>query len=207
MADISSTDSTQSLDFPDSAKGLIEKTVESKLVHRGKFLTLKLDTVELPDGKHATREFVEHPGAVMILPLFDDGRVLLERQYRYPIRKVLLEYPAGKLDPNESELACAKRELLEETGYTAREWFFLTRIHPVISYSTEFIDLYLARGLTAGESKLDEGEFLETFIADRSQIFEWIKSGHISDVKTIIGSFWLERIMSGEWQLGEPVSD
>jgi len=207
MADISSTDSTQSPDFPDSAEGLIEKTVESKLVHRGKFLTLKLDTVELPDGKHATREFVEHPGAVMILPLFDDGRVLLERQYRYPIRKVLLEYPAGKLDPNESELACAKRELLEETGYTAREWFFLTRIHPVISYSTEFIDLYLARGLTAGESKLDEGEFLETFIADRSQIFEWIKSGHISDVKTIIGSFWLERIMSGEWQLGEPVSD
>ena len=207
MADISSTDSTQSLDFPDSDEGLIEKTVESKLVHRGKFLTLKLDTVELPDGKHATREFVEHPGAVMILPLFDDGRVLLERQYRYPIRKVLLEYPAGKLDPNESELACAKRELLEETGYTAREWFFLTRIHPVISYSTEFIDLYLARGLTAGESKLDEGEFLETLIADRSQIFEWIKSGHISDVKTIIGSFWMERIMSGEWQLGEPVSD
>jgi ADP-ribose pyrophosphatase len=207
MADISSTDFTQSLDFPDSAEGLIEKTVESKLVHRGKFLTLKLDTVELPDGKHATREFVEHPGAVMILPLFDDGRVLLERQYRYPIRKVLLEYPAGKLDANESELACAKRELLEETGYTAREWFFLTRIHPVISYSTEFIDLYLARGLTAGESQLDEGEFLETFIADRSQIFEWIRSGHISDVKTIIGSFWLERIMSGEWQLGEPVSD
>jgi ADP-ribose pyrophosphatase len=151
----------QSLDFPDSDDGLLEKTVESKLLHQGKFLTLKIDTVELPDGKHATREFVEHPGAVMILPLFDDGRVLLERQYRYPIAKVLLEYPAGKIDPNESELACAKRELQEETGYTAREWFLLTRIHPVISYSTEFIDLYLARGLTAGESKLDEGEFLE----------------------------------------------
>ncbi len=105
MADISSTDSTQALDFPDSDEGLIEKTVESKLVHQGKFLTLKLDTVELPDGKHATREFVEHPGAVMILPLFDDGRVLLERQYRYPVAKVLLEYPAGKIDPDESELA------------------------------------------------------------------------------------------------------
>ena len=139
---------------------------KGEILHQGKFLTLKLDTVELPDGKHATREFVEHPGAVMILPLFDDGRVLLERQYRYPIAKVLLEFPAGKLDPNESELACAKRELQEETGYTAREWFFLTRIHPVISYSTEFIDLYLARGLTAGESKLDEGEFLETLIAE-----------------------------------------
>ena len=197
----------QSLDFPDSDDGLIEKTVESKLLHRGKFLTLKIDTVELPDGKHATREFVEHPGAVMILPQFDDGCVLLERQYRYPIEKVLLEFPAGKLDPNESELACAKRELQEETGYTAREWFFLTRIHPVISYSTEFIDLYLARGLTAGESKLDEGEFLETLIADPSQISEWIRTGHISDVKTIVGSFWLEKIMSGEWALGDPLSD
>lgn len=192
--------------FPDSEDGLIEKTVKSDLLHDGKFLTLKRDTVELPDGKHATREFVEHPGAVMILPLFDDGRVLLERQYRYPIHKVLLEYPAGKLDPNESELACAKRELREETGYTAREWIFLTRIHPVISYSTEFIDLYLARGLEEGEQKLDEGEFLETFIAERSQILEWIRSGQISDVKTIIASFWLEKVMSGEWTLGEPVT-
>ncbi|MGA7812879.1 NUDIX domain-containing protein [Caballeronia sp.] len=190
--------------FPDSDDGLIEKTVSSELLHEGKFLTLKRDTVELPDGKYATREFVVHPGAVMILPLFDDGRVLMERQYRYPVGKVLLEYPAGKLDPNESELTCAKRELQEETGYTAREWFFLTRIHPVISYSTEFIDLYLARGLTEGERKLDDGEFLDTFIADRAQIFEWIRSGDISDVKTIVGSFWLEKVMSGEWDLGDP---
>ena len=133
----------QSLDFPDSDDGLIEKTVESKLLHQGKFLTLKIDTVELPDGKHATREYVEHPGAVMILPLFDDGRVLLERQYRYPIAKVLLEFPAGKLDPNESELACAKRELHEETGlYGARMVFpdadssgdfVLDRIHRPVS--------------------------------------------------------------------------
>src|SRR5260370_1413986 len=164
MADISSTDSTQALDFPDSDEGLIEKTVESKLLHQGKFLTLKIDTVELPDGKHATREFVEHPGAVMILPLFDDGRVLLERQYRYPVAKVLLEYPAGKIDPDESELACAKRELLEETGYTAREWCFLTRIHPVISYSTEFIDLYLARGLPTPPTKLSQAEPPATLI-------------------------------------------
>ena len=114
----------------------------------------------------------------MILPLFDDGRVLLERQFRYPIGKVLLEFPAGKLDPNEDELTCAKRELQEETGYTAREWFFLTRIHPVISYSTEFIDLYLARGLTEGERKLDDGEFLETFIADAGAArSNWVKSG------------------------------
>jgi ADP-ribose pyrophosphatase len=191
--------------FPDSADGLLEKTVSSEILHQGKFLTLKLDTVELPDGKHATREFVVHPGAVMILPVFDDGRVLLERQYRYPVEKVFLEYPAGKIDPNEDELACAKRELLEETGYTAREWFFITRIHPVISYSTEFIDLFLARGLTEGERRLDEGEFLETLIAEPKQVFEWIKSGKISDVKTIISTFWLEKIASGEWALGDPV--
>jgi ADP-ribose pyrophosphatase len=191
--------------FPDSADGLLEKTVSSEILHQGKFLTLKLDTVELPDGKHATREFVVHPGAVMILPVFDDGRVLLERQYRYPVEKVFLEYPAGKIDPNEDELACAKRELLEETGYTAREWFFITRIHPVISYSTEFIDLFLARGLTEGERRLDEGEFLETLIAEPKQVFEWIKSGKISDVKTIISTFWLEKIASGEWELGAPI--
>jgi ADP-ribose pyrophosphatase len=191
-------------DLPQSDAGLIEKTVESVTLHQGKFLTLKCDTVELPDGKQATREYVEHPGAVMVIPLFDDGRVLLERQYRYPIAKVMLEFPAGKLDPDEDELTCARRELQEETGYSAREWIFLTRIHPVISYSTEFIDIYLARGLTAGANKLDEGEFLETFIADRAQLSEWVRSGEISDVKTIIGSFWLEKVLSGEWALGAP---
>jgi ADP-ribose pyrophosphatase len=189
--------------IPSNDDGLIEKKVDSVTLHEGKFLTLKRDTVELPDGKHATREFVVHPGAVMILPVFDDGRVLLERQFRYPVGRVLQEFPAGKIDPNEDELTCAKRELLEETGYTAREWTFLTRIHPVISYSTEFIDLYLARGLTAGDAKLDEGEFLETFIADQAQLMGWVKDGTISDVKTIIGVFWLEKLRSGEWKLGE----
>jgi ADP-ribose pyrophosphatase len=197
MADHTST--------PGSDDGLIEKKVESVTLHEGKFLTLKRDTVALPDGKHATREFVEHPGAVMILPVFDDGRVLLERQFRYPVGRVVLEFPAGKLDPNEDELTCAKRELQEETGYSAREWTFLTRIHPVISYSTEFIDLYLASGLTAGDAKLDEGEFLETFIVDHAQLMSWVKDGTISDVKTIIGAFWLEKLRSGEWQAGDPV--
>ncbi|MDR5820527.1 NUDIX hydrolase [Caballeronia sp. LZ043] len=193
--------------FPAGDEGLVEKKVDSVTLHEGKFLTLKRDTVELPDGKHATREFVEHPGAVMILPVFDDGRVLLERQFRYPVGRVLLEFPAGKLDPNESELNCAKRELQEETGYTAREWTFLTRIHPVISYSTEFIDIYLARGLVEGDARLDEGEFLETFIADEAQLMNWVKDGSISDVKTIIGVFWLEKIRSGAWQPREPAQD
>ncbi|WP_322014563.1 NUDIX hydrolase [Paraburkholderia sp. J12] len=181
---------------------LVETCVESTTLYSGNFLTLKRDTVALPDGKHATREFVVHPGAVMVIPLFDDGRVLMERQYRYPLARVMTEFPAGKLDPQEGALACAKRELREETGYTAREYVYLTRIHPVISYSTEFIDIYLARGLTAGESKLDEGEFLETFTATLPELLEWVRNGRITDVKTIIGTFWLEKALSGNWPLG-----
>lgn len=183
----------------DHDASLTEARIASQTVHEGSFLLVKRDTVRLPDGKTATREYVEHPGAVMVIPMFDDGRVLLERQYRYPIGRVMIEYPAGKLDPEEGSLACAKRELQEETGYTAREFLFLTRIHPIISYSTEFIDLYLARGLTAGEATLDEGEFLDTFVTDVPQMLEWVRTGAISDVKTIIGTMWLEKLLSGAW--------
>jgi ADP-ribose pyrophosphatase len=182
---------------------LAETCVESTTVHAGKFLTLKCDTVALPDGKHATREYVQHPGAVMVIPLFDDGRVLMERQYRYPLARVMTEFPAGKLDPQEGALACAIRELKEETGYTAREYVYLTRIHPVISYSTEFIDIYLARGLSAGEAKLDDGEFLETFTATLPELLDWVRNGQITDVKTIIGTFWLEKTLGGTWSLGQ----
>jgi ADP-ribose pyrophosphatase len=188
----------------DHDASLTETRIDSRLAYDGAFLKVKRDTVRLPDGKHATREYVQHPGAVMVIPLFDDGRVLMERQFRYPIGKVMIEFPAGKLDPEEGALACAVRELREETGYAAREYTFLTRIHPIISYSTEFIDIYLARGLTAGERKLDDGEFLETFITDLSQLTEWVRLGEISDVKTIIGTFWLEKVVSGAWQPGTP---
>ncbi|WP_116135015.1 NUDIX domain-containing protein [Trinickia diaoshuihuensis] len=183
---------------PDAS--LIETRIDGDTAYAGNFLTVKRDIVRLPDGKETTREYVVHSGAVMVIPLFDDGRVLLERQYRYPICKVMIEFPAGKLDPNEGALACAERELREETGYSAREYTFLTRIHPIISYSTEFIDIFLARGLTQGEPELDEGEFLEVFTADAAQLGEWIRSGEVSDVKTIIGHFWLEKVLSGAWQ-------
>ncbi|WP_262389467.1 NUDIX domain-containing protein [Cupriavidus campinensis] len=175
----------------------------SATLHRGKFLTLKQDIVRLPDGKQAGREYVLHPGAVMMIPLFDDGTVLMERQFRYPVGEVMLEFPAGKLDPEEGALRCGQRELREETGYTAQRWDYLTRIHPVISYSTEFIDLFLARDLTAGESQLDDGEFLETFITPAGQVIDWVRQGRITDVKTIIGAFWVEKILSGTWQPGE----
>jgi ADP-ribose pyrophosphatase len=191
-------------DLPDHDAALTETCVDSKTVHQGPFLTVKCDTVRLPDGKQATREYVQHPGAVMVIPLFDDGRVLLESQYRYPMGKVMVEYPAGKLDLDESALTCAIRELREETGYTAREYVYLTRVHPIISYSTEFIDIYVARGLTAGERKLDDGEFLELFTATVPQVSEWVRTGKITDVKTIIGTFWLEKLLSGAWPMAAP---
>lgn len=180
---------------------LREHCESSTLVHEGAFLTVKCDKVRLPDGKLATREYVQHAGAVMILPLFDDGTVLVEKQFRYPLGRVLTEYPAGKLDPGEDPVVCAHRELLEETGYSASQMTFLTRINPVISYSTEFIDLYLARGLTPGRQQLDEGEFLELEIVSPQRMIDAVRSGQISDVKTIIGTFWLEKILSGAWPL------
>jgi ADP-ribose pyrophosphatase len=185
--------------IPSDDVHLVETRLDGQTLYDGHFLTLKRDTVRLPDGKMATREFVEHPGAVMVLPLLDDGRVLMERQYRYPLGRVMIEFPAGKLDPQEGALACAQRELREETGYRANEFVYLTRIHPVISYSTEFIDLYLARGLTEGERALDDGEFLETIVVELAILHEWIRRGEVSDVKTIIGAFWLEKILSGVW--------
>ncbi|WP_275760774.1 NUDIX domain-containing protein [Ralstonia pseudosolanacearum] len=196
-----SADANEAVSDPDA--GLRETQVASALLHQGKFLTLKQDIVRLPDGRNASREYLIHPGAVMMIPLFDDGTVLMERQFRYPVGKVMIEFPAGKLDPREGALACGKRELREETGYVAQRWDFLTRIHPVISYSTEFIDLYLARDLQPGASALDEGEFLETFIAPAGQLIDWVRTGTISDVKTIIGVFWLEKILSGTWTPGD----
>ena len=185
---------------PHHHASLTETRIAGELAYDGNFLKVKRDTVRLPDGKETTREYVVHSGAVMVIPLFDDGRVLLERQFRYPIGKVMTEFPAGKLDPDEGALACAERELREETGYSASDYTFLTRIHPIISYSTEFIDIFLARGLTEGERKLDDGEFLEIFTADAQQLGEWIRTGEITDVKTIIGHFWLEKVLSGAWQ-------
>ena len=180
---------------------LAETCVDSTTVYAGNFLTLKRDTVALPDGKHATREYVVHPGAVMVIPLFDDGRVLMERQYRYPLSRVMTEFPAGKLDPEEGALACAKRELREETGYTAREYIYLTRIHPVISYSTEFIDIWFARGLTLGQRHLDAGEFLDVFTATPFELLQWCFEGAVTDAKTLTGALWLQNVLSGAWTL------
>lgn len=187
---------------------LKEHYVDGSLVYDGAFLKVQCDSVKLPDGKRTVREYFRHPGAVVILPLFDDGTVLLERQFRYPLDQVFIEFPAGKIDHREDPLACAKRELLEETGYTATDWHFLCTIHNAIAYSDEHLDIYLARGLTAGERKLDEGEFLDIFKAPLSDLLDWVKIGVVTDVKTIIGAFWLDKLAQGGstpdgWQLSK----
>jgi ADP-ribose pyrophosphatase len=180
---------------------LVEIRTDSVEILKGNFLHALRDTVRLPDGKQATREYVIHSGAVMIVAQLDDGRLVLERQYRYPMRAVMVEFPAGKLDPGEGSLACAQRELLEETGYTAREWARAGVLHPVISYSTEFIDIWFARGLTLGERKLDAGEFLDVFTATPAELLAWCANGKVTDAKTLTGALWLQNVSSGAWAL------
>ena len=180
---------------------LTETRVASQELLRGHFLHAMRDTVRLPDGKEATREYVIHPGAVMVVAELPDGRLVLERQFRYPVQSVMVEFPAGKLDPGEDSLACAQRELLEETGYTARQWARAGVLHPVISYSTEFIDIWFARELTAGERQLDAGEFLDVFSASADELLQWCRDGRITDAKTLTGMLWLQNLRSGAWSL------
>ena len=185
---------------PDDAH-LIETRVASQELLRGHFLHAMRDTVRLPDGQEASREYFIHPGSVMVVAELPDGRLVLERQFRYPVQSVMVEFPAGKLDPGEDSLACAKRELLEETGYTARHWARAGVLHPVISYSTEFIDIWFARELTAGERQLDAGEFLDVFSASADELLQWCRDGRITDAKTLTGVLWLQNLRSGAWSL------
>ena len=191
MADLS-FDSPNFADLAQGDRHIKETTLTSKEVYSGYYLKLIQDQVQLPDGQTAGREYLIHPGAVAIVPILPDGRVLLERQYRYPLHKAFIEIPAGKLDQGEDTLSCAKRELKEETGFIAKEWHFLGKIHPIISHSTEFIDIYLAKDLTKTQANLDEGEFLDVFGASQKEIGDWIKEGLITDVKTIISFYWLQ---------------
>ena len=179
---------------------LEETTVASERVFDGVFLHVNRDTVRMPDGRESAREYILHPGAVMMIPILPDGRVVMERQWRHPLGRAFIEFPAGKIDVGEPPLATCIRELSEETGYSAGRFTFITTINNAISYSNEHIDLYLAEDLTAGEAKLDEGEFLDVLDVEPAQVLAWVREGTITDVKTIIGAFWLEKIVSGRWR-------
>lgn len=176
-------------------RDLTERFVSGEEVYAGNFFRLRRDVVRLPDGTHAVREYIRHPGAVAVVALFEDGRVLLERQHRYPHGRDFIEIPAGKLEPDEPHEQTAKRELLEETGYAAAEWTWLGIIHNAIAYSDEGIELWLARGLEKREAKLDEGEFLEVLTLSFDEALAMIGHGRITDAKTVVGLLWVQSFL------------
>jgi ADP-ribose pyrophosphatase len=183
---------------------LIEHRVHQEELLRGHFLHVLRDTVQLPNQNLATREYVVHPGAVMVIPMLDtsDGlRLVMERQFRYPVGQVMTEFPAGKLDPGEDPWLCAQRELLEETGYTARQWARAGVLHPVISYSTEVIEIWFAKDLSLGQRQLDQDEFLDVFTATPADLMAACQQGLLTDAKTLTGLLWLQNVQSGQWPL------
>ena len=179
---------------------LHEEELESTQLYRGRLLDVRLDRVRLPDGSEATREYVKHQGAAVVIPVLDNGALLFERQYRYPLRQVFYEFPAGKIDPGEEAFATAKRELLEETGYTAQTWRHLGVMHPCVGYSDERIEIFLANGLQQQTAqRLDHGEFLEVFEMSLENALNAVQQGRITDAKTITGLFWAEKILNSGW--------
>jgi len=180
---------------------LRETVIEARQAWRGSFLDVRSDRVALPDGSETLREYIVHPGAVMIVPLLGDDRVVVERQWRYPMGRAMLEFPAGKLEPGEPVLDCAVRELIEETGYRAAEWARAGILHNAIGYSDEGIEIWFARGLTLGERSLDAGEFLDVFEASIDSLEDAARRGEVTDAKTLIGLLWLAHWRAGRWPL------
>lgn len=176
-----------------------ETPIESEPVFDGVLLHVRRDAVLLPNGARATREYIRHPGAAMIIARPDPDSIVLERQFRYPLARHFIELPAGKIDPGEDPLATAQRELREECGYTAAHWRHLATLHPCISYSDERIELYLADGLTQVGNALDEDEFLEVMTVPLSRALDWVREGRITEAKAVTGLLWAEKIRSGEW--------
>ena len=173
---------------------LKETKISSEQKFSGRLIDLYLDQVELPNGETTTREWIDHPGAVCLIPILPDGKICLIRQFRYGPREEFIEIPAGKLDAGEAPLDCAYRELEEETGYRTNKLTFLTNIHPAIGFSNEKMWMYLAEELELSKQKLDEDEFLELLPTPLNQAIEWVFSGKITDVKTIIGIMWLKEL-------------
>jgi ADP-ribose pyrophosphatase len=180
---------------------LREETTHSEQVYSGTFLDVRRDRIRLPDGASAQREYIVHPGAVMVVPLLADGRLVVERQWRHPLARVMLEFPAGKLDAGESPWQCAVRELVEETGYRATEWARAGILHNAIAYSNEGIEVWFARGLTPGARQLDRGEFLDVGSASADELDALAQRGELTDAKTLVGLLWLHNWRAGRWPL------
>ena len=180
---------------------LREHTTSREELLKGNFLHIVREHVRLPDGSAATREFVLHPGAVAVVPLLDDGRIVLERQYRHPTRQVMIEIPAGKLDAGEQPLVCGQRELLEETGYVAREWAYAFTMYPTVAYSDEAIHIWFARGLEQRGARLDAGEFLDVFSATPEEFLDWCRECKVRDSKTLAAAVWIQNVVAGAWKL------
>lgn len=180
---------------------LIETKICSEQVYNGNFLSLLRDTVLLPNGKQATREFVVHPGAVVVVAFLDDGSIVLERQYRYPVGQVMVEFPAGKLDAGENPQFCGQREFLEETGYSAKLWAYAGPMHMAMAYSDEVIHIFFAKELTLGERSLDDGESLDVFTATPAELLAMCSQGLVTDAKTLTCTLWLQNVLSGVWPL------
>ena len=174
-------------------KKLKEKEISSKTVFKGKFLTVKQDSVLLPNGEIGTREWIKHPGAACCVPILPNGDIVLIKQYRYSLKREMIELPAGKRNKNESFEECARRELEEEIGYKTNKLTFLTEIHPAIGFTNEKINLYLAEGLVKTKMNLDKDEFLELKPTKLHDAIEMVWDGTITDVKTIIGLNWVQK--------------
>ncbi len=176
---------------------LHEEQLASEPVFQGRMLKVFRDDVRLPDGSVGVREYVKHPGAVVVIPLCADGRLIFERQFRYPLGRAFLELPAGKIDPGEDILACARRELQEETGYAGDDWAHLGVMHPCIGYSDERIEIFMATGLRHVGHAWDEGEFLEVTYLTLAEARAAVFDGRITDAKTITALYWAERALDG----------
>lgn len=177
-----------------SDEHLIERELSSESVFEGALLKVRKDEVQLPNGGTSVREYITHPGAVVVLAVLPNGKLLFERQFRYPLRRVFLELPAGKIDPGEAILETAQRELLEETGYLASEWTHLGVMHPCIGYSDERIEIFLANGLcNTGAQALDHNEFIELVCLSPEAAQAAVWAGEITDAKTITALYWLNK--------------
>ena len=188
-------------DLDDDVSHLRETTTASEQIWKGRLLDVRRDEVRLPDGHLAHREYIVHPGAVMIVAMLDAERLIVERQWRHPIGRALLEFPAGKLEAGEPVLSCAVRELFEETGYRAAEWARAGVTHNAIAYATEGIEIWFARGLVAGERRLDHGEFLDVLEATSDELEAAAGRGELTDAKTLVGLLWLRQWREGRWPL------